>query len=188
MSAAFGWIADLVETFTSFFPHLIIVQKTEAGVKFVRGKHVKVLKPGLRWYWPLVTNKEVVPIVRQVINLRCQTLMTKDGKTVIASAVIIYRVSDVEAFLVENHDADEAIAEVAVAALRDAIVEETLEELQRNNRKKIDNRLTRQGKDMLQPFGVDVEAVRLTSFAPAATYSVIGGTTILPIASEEDDE
>ena len=112
MNAAFAWISDFVNLFISFFPHLIIVKKIESGVKFVRGKHVKILKPGLRWYWPLVTEQEVVVVVRQVTNLAPQTLMTKDGKTVIASAVVVYRVSNIEAFLVENHDADEAIGEV----------------------------------------------------------------------------
>ena len=185
MAAAFGWIADLFQFFISFFPHLLIVQKTEGGVKFVRGKHVKVLEPGLRWWWPLVTTQEVVPVVRQVINLAPQTLMTQDGITVIASAVIIYRVEDVEAFLVENHDADEAIAEVAVASLRDAIVGETLADLQKNTRKKIDGRLTKQAVAALHSFGVRVEAVKLTSFAPAKTFSIIGGTTIIPAADEE---
>lgn len=181
MNAAFGWIADLFETAKSFCPHLIIVKRTEGGVKFVHGHKVKVLKPGLRWYWPLVTDYEIVPVVRQVLNLLPQTLLTDDGKTVIASTVIIYRVADVEAFLVENHDADEAIAEVAVAALRDAIVEETLDGLQKNNRKKIDNRLTKQAETMLSLFGVEVEAVKLKSFAPATVYSIVGGTTILPV-------
>ena len=185
MEAAFGWIAEIFKFLTSFFPHLIIVQKNEGGVKFVRGKHVKKLNPGLRFYWPLVTSQEVVPVMRQVLNLTPQTLLTKCNTTVIASAVIIYRVSDVEAYLVENHDADEAIAEVAVAALRDAIVEETLESLQANRRKVIDNRLTRQAVAALQPFGVEIEAVKLTSFAPAKTYSIIGGAATMPVPEEE---
>jgi regulator of protease activity HflC (stomatin/prohibitin superfamily) len=187
MNAAFAWVSDFVALFISVFPHLIIVKKIEGGVKFVRGKHVKILKPGLRWYWPLVTEQEVVPVVRQVTNLSTQTLMTKDGKTVIASAVIVYRVSDIEAFLVENHDADEAIGEVAIAALRDAIADEDLEDLRKNFRNKIDTRLTKEVMGSLKPFGVEVESVRLTSFAPATTFSIIGSTpTVLLMPAGEE--
>ena len=173
-----GWIGELFAWFADLFPRWLIVRATESGVKFQCGKHVRVLKPGIRWYWPAFTDIETETVVRQTLNLDAQTLMTEDGKTVIASGVIVFHITDIIKFLVENFDADEAIAEVAGSALRKFVISKTVDEIQKG-RAAMDNALTKETQKLLTDFGVEVEYARLVSFSTARVINFVGATPTL---------
>ena len=173
MESALGWIGELFSWFGSFVPRWLIVRSTEAGVKFRWGKHVHVLTPGIRWYWPAFTDVETETVVRQTLNLDAQTLMTADDKTVVASGVIVFKITDIIKFLVDNFDADEAIAEVAGSALRKFVISKTVEEIQKG-RADVDNSLTREAQKLLKDFGIEVEYARLVSFSTARVINLVG--------------
>lgn len=163
MDAALGWIGDIVRWVLLVFPRLTLVRMTHRGIKFVRENAIEI-GPGLHVWWPVTTEVETVPVVRQVIALAQQIIRTKDGKTVIADGVLVYSVGNVMVYLTENWDADQNIAEIAQAALRSAILSLTLEEID-SGRVKLDNKLTREATGLLQPFGVSTEALKLVSCA-----------------------
>lgn len=175
----FTWLGSL-------FPRWELVRSNEASVVFGRGGEKVRRGPQIFWWWPCVSDVETVPVVRQVIDLPPQTLMTRDSQTVIAGGVVVYSITDVRKFLVENHDADESAAEVAGAALRDAIVGRDLQEIQANNRQTTDNALTRAARDHLAEFGVEVERMRLTNFSTAQIINYVGATP-LALANDEED-
>ncbi len=161
MDSALGWIGDVFRFFGKIFPRLTLVRSTHRGVKFVRDKTLEI-GPGLHVYWPITTEVEIHPVVRQVISLEQQIIQTKDQKTVIADGVVVFAIGDIHRFLTENFDAEENIAELAQAGLRQAILSLTLEEID-SGRVKLDNRLTREANSALAGFGVNVESVRLQS-------------------------
>lgn len=163
MDAALGWIGDLVRYCARLVPRLQLVRITERAVKFRWGKAVEV-GPGLHWWWPVTTEMDIVPVVRQVLSLSEQTIQTSEGKTVVADAIIVYSITDLYTFLVENHDADANVAELAAAGVRKAILSTPLAEVV-GGRAKFDNRLTSEAQKSLKGFGVEVEALRLQSFA-----------------------
>lgn len=181
----FEAIGNFVSSFSNLFPRLILVRKTEEGIKFKRGSQVILLGPGLHFYLPLVTEIEILPVVRQTLNLNSQTLMTKDGITVIASGVVVYCIDNIKAYLVENYDAEESIAEVASSAVRDVIVTRSLEEIQLNSRNKTDNALTKAASEALEIFGIKVEYLRLTDFAKAKVINIVGAQPMLPQHNNE---
>jgi len=173
MDSALGWLGDLARWLAAWVPRLLIVRATHGGVAFVHGRRVRVLRPGLRVYWPLVTEVDTCPVVRQVLNLPTQTLMTADGHAVVASGIVVYSVADVEAFLARNFDGDQAVADLALAALRKVVVSQALAQLQAG-RRSVDGLLTREARRVLGDLGCDVEAVRLTDFAQARVLSLVG--------------
>tara|TARA_Y100000034_G_C6713375_1_gene315233 strand:- start:140 stop:691 length:552 start_codon:yes stop_codon:yes gene_type:complete len=173
MSEAFAWIGQLIEWFASLIPHLLVVRKTDRAIKFVKGHTVKVCEPGIHVYWPVVTDIQPVNVMRQKIDLEVQTLMTKDEKTVLVDGLIMFTIADVEKYLVDNYDAEESIVDVAMTALRKVVISSTLEDIQAG-RAKIDNNLKTQTERLLEDFGVDVEFVRLKSFAPTRVFSLTG--------------
>src|SRR5687767_7625993 len=121
------WINTLAQWLGAWFPRWVIVRRREKLVKFRPGSPVLVYEPKagrasrIVFYWPAFT--EVLPVFvgRQTLSLPPQTLTTKDGASVVATGVVVFTIEDVERYLVENWDSDEAIAEVAGAALRKAI-------------------------------------------------------------------
>jgi len=161
MDAALGWIGDLIRYLALLVPRLQLVRATERGVKFVRD-HTVEIGPGLHVWWPVTTEIDIYPVVRQVMGLENQMIITKDGKTVVADGVLIYSISDLHKFLVENFDADKNLAEMAMWGLRKAIMDSTLEQIQ-SGRAAMEHKLTREAANALKGFGVEVEAMRLQS-------------------------
>lgn len=172
MDAALGWIGELVRAMASVVPRLVLVRKTEQAVKFIRGS-AKVVGPGLHVFWPVTTEVDVVPVVRQVMELAPQTLLTTDAVPVVVGGVVIYAITDLHAYLVENFDASESLSEAAQAGIRNAVVSLSLDDLQ-EARVKLDRKLTRAVGRAVKEFGVEVEAARLTTLAPANVLSLVG--------------
>lgn len=172
METALGWFGEIMRWVGNLLPRWAIVRATEKLVKFKRGHLVQVSDPGIRWYWPAFTDVEQITVVRQTLNLSPQTLMTADGDTVIASGVIVFTIENVVKYLVDNYDADEAIAEVASAALRKVIISKTIEDIQRG-RADIDNALSRETQKLMEDFGILIVYMRLVNFSKAKVFNFV---------------
>jgi regulator of protease activity HflC (stomatin/prohibitin superfamily) len=92
---AFGWVGEIFQTLLKLLPWLVIVPATHGGVAFVRGYRVKEWKPGLHWYWPVVTTHKLMATVRQTQMIQSKVVMTKDLRTVVVGALVTYFVNDI---------------------------------------------------------------------------------------------
>jgi regulator of protease activity HflC (stomatin/prohibitin superfamily) len=128
MDAALAWIGQLAEFIGRFFPRLILLDPRTGGVKFVRGRVIKKLRP-LDIYWPLVTTYDTYPVVRQTDNLVTQTIVTKDNRTIAVGGMIVYEVTDVEKLLTTVHHAMRAVQDIALTAIHDVCCNMTWDEL-----------------------------------------------------------
>ena len=130
MDKAFGWIGEIFQTLLKVLPWLVIVPATHGGVAFVRGYRVKEWKPGLHWYWPLVTSYKLMATVRQTQMIKSKTVMTKDLQTVIVGALVTYVVDDIVAALAKIADLPSDIMERSLEAILTEVSKNTLEEIQ----------------------------------------------------------
>lgn len=168
-------LGEFVRYLGEWIPRPRIVRLTDGGVRFWFGRWASVVRPGWRLEWPAFMELEIVPVVRQVTQLTPQTLFTKDSKPVIAGAVIVWSIEDVRKYLVENYEAEDSVTEVAGYAVRDAIVGKTLDQIQETDgRSSIDRSLLAEASKALAKFGVKVETMRLTDFAPARVLNLVG--------------
>jgi regulator of protease activity HflC (stomatin/prohibitin superfamily) len=171
----FELLGQLLDAILSFIPRPMVVRATHKAVKFKRGK-AKIIDAGWRWWWPLTTEIETHPVVSQPLDLPPQTLMTKDGQSVVVGGVALFRIVNLMAYAVENYDSDEAMIEVAGSAIRDAVVGKTLEQLQEaDGRKAINKTLEAQGQRELSRFGVEVEYFKLTDLSICRVLNIVGG-------------
>lgn len=177
MESALGWIGQLASWFGAFIPTWVLVRATEGAVKFLPKGLTKVLGPGIHWYWPVTTEMDVQPVVRQVLNTDAQTLMTKDNHPVYIAGLVVYTVVDLHKFLVENYDAEANLSDLVQTAIRRSIVSKNFQTIQ-EGRADIDNRLTSDVQKILTDFGILVEAARLTDFSKARVTNVVGGGLI----------
>lgn len=172
MDGALGWIGELIRWLAAWVPRIILVTKRERAVKFIRGHTVEV-GPGMHMWWPITTEVEVRPTVRQVMGMGSQTLTTKDGQAVIVDGLLVYSISDLTTYLVENWEAEDSIGEVGQAGIRKAVVSTDFDEIQKAMAD-VDNRLTKEAQKLLERFGVEAELMRLTSFARAHVVNLVG--------------
>lgn len=178
----FDLFGQLLGTIIRFIPRIWFCPAWMAGVLFVRGKHPREFGPGMVFWWPFLTSMLTCPTVRQVLEIRPQTITTKDGKTVIVAGVVTYRVKDVMVYLTENFEAETSVDEAVSSCLRDVIVDRTWEQVQNNNRNTIDRALTSTATELVSCYGIEIERVRITSMAPATVVNVVTDTrtTYLP--------
>jgi len=170
-----------------WFPRWLVITRPERAIKFRRGKTVRVLNPGVRWYWPPFTEIDgPFPVVWQPMATSTLHLMDKDNTPVSAQGFVVFRVVDPIKYRVDNHDTDDCIDDVVGAAIRDVITNRTIAEVQGNSRKTTDNALTREAAGALDDFGVEVKYVRLTTFTTSKMLSVLGDVQAPTIEDEED--
>jgi regulator of protease activity HflC (stomatin/prohibitin superfamily) len=170
-----------VEAVVSVCPRLYFVRKTHGAVVFRPGGKTRELAPGLHWYWPLTSQVEEIVTARQTHSLCSQTITTKDGAKLTASAVLVYRVTDVTAALVQCYDVAEAIEDVVLSAVAETLA----------NRRhapgllaRTERPLTGLARARLAPFGVHVLRCCLVDLAECSVLRCISDIPVVPGAED----
>lgn len=129
MESVFGWLGDIFRSILRIFPQLIIVRKTHNLVKFICGKNVQIKPPGIYFWWPLITEIELVPVVRQTTHLHRQYLTTKDDRCIGVSSILIYEVENTEKLFTLTWDYEDTICDYGTKAVKKIVCGHTLQEL-----------------------------------------------------------
>lgn len=177
MDKAFGWLGEIFQTILRFIPWLVIVPATHGGVAFVRGHRIKEWKPGLHWYWPVVTTYRMMATVRQTQRIQSKVVMTRDLKTVTVGALVTYVVDDVVSALAKVADLPSDIMERSQGAILAEVSEKTLEQIQAN-RIAFNVGLTERVARVLNGYGVQIQQAQITEFAPCRAIAVNGHAAV----------
>ena len=174
MEGAFTWLSQLIEWLGRLFPRLVILDGTEAAVKWVRGKHPKYCGPGLHWYWPIVTTFSQAATARQADRLQAQTIVTTDDKTIIVSGLIVYTIPDLLTLLTTTYHAQTAVADITLTAIHDVCCQMSWEELKGEQRRgTLDTKLKNAAQRELKNYGISVIKLMLTDLAPAKVLKLV---------------
>lgn len=156
--SAFDWVAQLWDALTCAVPRVGLVRKTHGAVRFGPRGSVRVLRPGVYWWMPLVHQVASVKVARRTDNLATQVVTTRDRVAVAASLVVVSRVEDVQKALVDTDDVSETVVDVGLKALAEEVAARTLDELLEAMRDgKLENALSVKTRRHLKTFGVHVE-------------------------------
>lgn len=181
MGAAFEWVGLIAQWIGAFIPRWVVLDSTEAAVKYVRGRPKFCASSQVHFYWPVVTIWQQYPIARQTDRLESQTIESKDGKTFIVAGTITYMVTDLMALLTTTHSATTNTRELAASAVHDICCDYDYAELQLKNQKgTLKTELKNEAQKQLAEYGVRVLKLQITSLARARVYKISQST-----ASEE---
>jgi regulator of protease activity HflC (stomatin/prohibitin superfamily) len=165
-------IGNIFTTFGSIFPRIMYVKPYELGIKFTWGRKVTIVNPGWCFYWPIATQVDIIPVVRQIINLPFQTLTTKDHKSIIISGVLIYKIADIKKYTLSNYDTIESITEIARSAIKDITIQNDLNTLLEAE---IDIDYTQ--KNLIN-MGIEVESIKITDIALTRVINLVNTQTL----------
>lgn len=177
MEQVFGWVGQIFQTLLKLLPWLVIVPATHGGVAFVHGHRVKEWKPGLHWYWPVVTSYKLAVTVRQTQRIQSKVVMTKDLRSVTVDALVTYYVDDVVAAVAKIADLPSDVIERTQGEVLAAVSENSLADIQAN-RLEFNNQLTARATQALNGYGVHILQVKLTEFAPCRALSHSGNVAV----------
>lgn len=105
-----------------------IVDEREQAVVLTFGSFTTVTEPGLRWHLPRpIQSVETINVteIREVSD--SQSMLTEDENIVEAELRVQYRVSDVEDYIFNVRDPDDALAQATKSALRAVVGENPLD-------------------------------------------------------------
>ena len=159
-------LIDLFIQFLKFFQFTEIVNAWQTGIRLRFGKFQAVLKPGLHFYLPFYIDKILMDnTVTETMNVRPQSLTTKDRKAVVVSTVVTFRIEDIKAFLLEIENRNHAIEDCATGATAAYIMKHTYDELVEMD--DVDNELAKVVRKAAKKYGVNVISVQLANFVLA---------------------
>ena len=168
----------LIDLLTGWFEQLLpffVVRHYEEAVVLRFGRFHKTAKPGFHWRIPFVDEPVEQHVVVTTLSLPPQSLYTKDKQNIVVKGVIKYKISDIETFMLEVYDAQDAISDMTQSNIKNIIMNKTLDECIDSE---IDNTLTKKARVEAKKWGVDIQQVTLTDLAPIRSFRIINDTVV----------
>lgn len=175
MEAAFAWLGQIFEAMLQFVPRRVIIRATEGGVKWSLWREPKEMKPGVRFYWPLISDIEVETVARTSFNTPTQPLQTRDGKEVVAGGVVVYHINDViQAWGKQNNDPANTAQDIVQAVIAQVVSHHKHEYILEEMTGEIEEEITQKARKQLRQFGVYVGRAGLSAFSTTRNQHMSG--------------
>jgi len=134
------------------------------------GKYQRTCGPGLHWKIPFAD--EIYEFVTCMTTMRLppQTLTTADGKAIVVSTVVRYKIRDVEPFLSLVSDRQDALADITMGEVRRVVREQTFESLLSSPP---EDGIATAVRRRVGRYGFDVEAVTFIDLAAIRSFRLV---------------
>ncbi len=150
-----------------------VLYQYERGVIFTLGKYSGTKEPGLRWIVPIIQKMTKVDIRIKTADIPRQEVITKDNITILANAVVYFKVINPEDAIIKIEDYVFAVKQYTQAALRDAIGNSELDFVL-TEREKIASGIKKTVDSETSGWGVDLESIKIQEIElPAEMKRVI---------------
>jgi regulator of protease activity HflC (stomatin/prohibitin superfamily) len=117
----FDKVLDWVDRGWTWVKPFNVIDVFEKGAVLRFGKFHRSLEPGLHWKWPMVEQVIEITTCTTTMRLPPQTLTTKDGIGIVATAVVKYEIKDIRPYVTEVFDAKDVLGDVTMGAVRKAV-------------------------------------------------------------------
>ncbi len=151
-----------------------IVDADQQGVRFSRGKYVKLLKPGIHLFFPGLQRLDIWETAYQEKDCGVQSLETLDGESVSFSINIGYSITDASLVATKFFEFDSTIRSIARGRLAMHVLTHTFDQLHkelpttlREMRRFLRNETKRRGG------GVSIKSVTLDEFVRAPQLRIL---------------
>lgn len=166
-------ISNIVEVVKEFWEHLspfYIVKEYEHGVLLRFGKFHSKVSAGLVWKIPLVDDILTARNSITTIPIQEQSLTTKDGKNVVISSIVKYKITNAKIFLLEVDDALDAINDITKGKIKELVINRTWEEVKQLK----DTELIEPIAEEVKNWGIKVYYITITDLALVKTIRLMG--------------
>jgi regulator of protease activity HflC (stomatin/prohibitin superfamily) len=164
------WLLSIINQLLPWF----IIREYEEAIVLRLGKLKGHYKKGFYWKVPFADEVIEQHVVTTTLNLPSQSLVTKDGTNIVVKAMVKYKITDVQTFLLEVYDSIDAISDVAQGIVKDIVMSSTWDQCRDLE---IDNTITKKVRVELKKLGVYIEKVTLTDIANIKTLRLINEST-----------
>lgn len=148
-----------------------IINQNEKGILLRMGKMKKILNPGLVFKIPFIDQVLQQYVQDDTIALPSQKLITKDGKGITITGMVLYSVEDVEPFILNASIPAQTISDITAGVISQQILEldynEILESLE-----KLSHKISIAVRRECKGWGVKIEYVKLTDITVSRSFNI----------------
>ena len=145
-----------------------VVDAWQKAVVLRFGKYHRTLEPGFHWMIPFVETVHALCVVTNTTTLRAQSVTMADGKVVTTEAIIRWSVGDIKIYALEITDASNVVTDLAQGAIASVLRASVMGD------PTLDSSIQKEARKQLSRFGIKVEAITLTTFAPVKVIRLVG--------------
>ncbi len=144
-----------------------IVQAYEKKALTVFGDYRGLVRPGINFVPPFVSNTHVFDMRTQTLDVPKQEAITRDNSPVVANAVIYIRVMNAERAFLEVENYERAVSNLAQTTLRAVLGDMELDDTL-SKRRQINERIREELAGPTDEWGVRVESVEVREITPSS--------------------
>lgn len=148
----------------------VVIDDFEGAVVLRFGRFHRELTPGLHWKLPLADTTVTTSTVITTMALRPQTLTTSDDLTVVISAIVKYRITDVRAYLLDIWDSADVLNDLTLGAIKEIVATSPYSELQKHS---IEDQVLSVIKSEAEEYGVHIYKVTFSDFGRVRSIRLI---------------
>ena len=112
-----NWLTQLLDRLLCWIPRIWLISPDESGVRVTLGNRVSSSLPGWYIYWPLIQEMTIITVTPQVVDLRVQSVMTRDGRDMCFGGAIMYRIRDAQNAILKVQDYDKSLQTLALGII-----------------------------------------------------------------------
>ena len=183
----FERIVDFFIAILDWFCFWTVLDEFEEGVVLTLGRPRQkrflglggsyLLGPGFHFLWPFAIEEVLVDnVVPTTTKLDPQSLTTKDGKSIVISAVITWRIQNIERMLLKVEDAHDALDDVCCGAIGAQVEQATWDEI---CQPEWSEGLGKEVRKKAMKWGMRIEEVMLADKTKSLSFRLIQNSPVL---------
>ena len=166
----FERILDFLATSWDVLRPWVVINDFEGGVVLRFGRYHRELIPGLHWKLPIADSTVTTSTVITTMALRPQTLTTCDNLTVVISAIVKYRITDVRAYLLDIWDSADVLNDLTLGAIKEIVTSVNYSDLQEHG---IEGQVLEVIQSEAEEYGVHIYKVTFSDFGKVRSLRLI---------------
>lgn len=161
-------LLDFLLSILDLFRFWVVLDAFERGIVLRFGLHVRTLGPGFHWVIPLNVERVLHDnVVTRVVSITPQSLTTRDGETVVISAVVTAYIEDIEKAILSVEGVDHALTDACFGAVGEVVSGSTWDELTSES---FSAEVTKVCRRQAKRYGIYVERVQLGDRAKCVAF------------------
>lgn len=178
------WLTQFLDRILSWIPRIQLVGPDRGGVRLSLGRYVRTLSPGWYLWWPLIQECHVIPITPQVVDLRGQSVSTKDGFDIVISGAVMYRIVSPEKTILNVQDYDKSLQTLALGIIETFVEKKTLDECL--DLDQLRREILEGIRESANIWGMKIMKIYITDKGSVRNIRVIGSPGVFPVEEFTD--
>lgn len=169
-----NWLIQFLDRLLCWIPRIWLISPDESGIRITLGNRVKSTLPGWYIYWPLIQEIMKITITPQVVDLRAQSVMTKDGKDMCFGGAIMYRIREAQNAILKVQDYDKSLQTLALG-----IISRYIGEAEQLNIPCIETAILNGIRKDARGWGIEIMRIYITDLGTAKNIRILTDRPII---------